>query len=92
MGEFIIRGEGALDLIQRVTSNDASVLVDGKVQYSCFPNLNGGIVDDLLVYRLGNEEYMLVVNASNIDKNSIRSFRHNSPLLSFLATFFQGLF
>ena len=61
MGEFIIRGEGALDLIQRVTSNDASVLVDGKVQYSCFPNLNGGIVDDLLVYRLGNEEYMLVV-------------------------------
>lgn len=69
MGEFIIRGEGALDLIQRVTSNDASVLVDGKVQYSCFPNLNGGIVDDLLVYRLGNEEYMLVVNASNIDKD-----------------------
>jgi aminomethyltransferase len=52
MGEFILKGENALDLIQRVTSNDASVLTDGKVQYSCLPNDKGGIVDDLLVYRI----------------------------------------
>lgn len=69
MGEFIIRGEGALDLIQRVTSNDASKLGKGDAQYSCFPNGKGGIVDDLLVYNLGEEEYMLVVNASNIQKD-----------------------
>ncbi|PRY13133.1 aminomethyltransferase [Pontibacter ummariensis] len=69
MGEFMVRGPKALDLIQRVTSNDASKLADGKVQYSCLPNEEGGIVDDLLVYRLREEEYMLVVNASNIDKD-----------------------
>jgi aminomethyltransferase len=69
MGEFILKGEHALDLIQRVTSNDASVLADGKVQYSCLPNDKGGIVDDLLVYRINANEYMLVVNASNIDKD-----------------------
>lgn len=69
MGEFIVKGPGALDLIQRVTSNDASKLFDGKVQYSCLPNTNGGIIDDLLVYRMSEEEYMLVVNASNIDKD-----------------------
>ncbi|MCC9135657.1 glycine cleavage system aminomethyltransferase GcvT [Pontibacter silvestris] len=69
MGEFLVKGPGALDLIQRITSNDASKLADGKVQYSCFPNDEGGIVDDLLVYRLGEEDYMLVVNASNIDKD-----------------------
>lgn len=69
MGEFFVEGPGALDLIQRVTSNDASVLVDGKVQYSCLPNLDGGIVDDLLVYRISEENYMLVVNASNIEKD-----------------------
>ena len=69
MGEFILKGKGALDLIQRTTSNDASVLVDGKVQYTCLPNQDGGIVDDLLVYRIEEEEYMLVVNASNIDKD-----------------------
>ncbi|TAD95262.1 MAG: glycine cleavage system aminomethyltransferase GcvT [Bacteroidetes bacterium] len=69
MGEFMIKGEKALDLIQRVTSNDASVLTDGKVQYSCLPNQKGGIVDDLLVYRIKENEYMLVVNASNIDKD-----------------------
>ncbi|MCC6837824.1 MAG: glycine cleavage system aminomethyltransferase GcvT [Bacteroidia bacterium] len=69
MGEFILKGENALDLIQRVTSNDASVLADGKVQYSCLPNDKGGIVDDLLVYRINDKEYMLVVNASNIDKD-----------------------
>ncbi|WP_114781455.1 glycine cleavage system aminomethyltransferase GcvT [Botryobacter ruber] len=69
MGEFMLRGPQALDLIQRITSNDASKLTDGKVQYSCFPNEEGGIVDDLLVYRFNQEEYMLVVNASNIDKD-----------------------
>lgn len=69
MGEFILKGEGALDLIQRVTSNDASKLVDGKVQYSCLPNQTGGIIDDLLVYRIDDKTYMLVVNASNIEKD-----------------------
>jgi aminomethyltransferase len=69
MGEFILKGENALDLIQRVTSNDASILTDGKVQYSCLPNKQGGIVDDLLVYRIDAKTYMLVVNASNIDKD-----------------------
>jgi len=69
MGEFILRGEKALDLIQRVTSNDAAKLYDGKVQYSCLPNEDGGIVDDLLVYRIDEKTYMLVVNASNIEKD-----------------------
>ncbi|MDR6942363.1 glycine cleavage system aminomethyltransferase GcvT [Mucilaginibacter pocheonensis] len=69
MGEFILKGDHALDLIQRVTSNDASKLYDGKVQYSCLPNEDGGIVDDLLVYRIDEKTYMLVVNASNIDKD-----------------------
>ncbi|MFD2583021.1 glycine cleavage system aminomethyltransferase GcvT [Pedobacter vanadiisoli] len=69
MGEFILKGEKALDLIQRVTSNDAAKLYDGKVQYSCLPNQDGGIVDDLLVYRIDDKTYMLVVNASNIEKD-----------------------
>jgi aminomethyltransferase len=70
MGEFILKGENALDLIQRITSNDASKLTDGKAQYSCFPNKDGGIVDDLIVYCLEeNKAYMLVVNASNIEKD-----------------------
>ena len=69
MGEFLIKGPHALDLIQKVTSNDASKLEVGKVQYSCLPNDTGGIVDDLLVYMLKPEEYMLVVNASNIEKD-----------------------
>jgi aminomethyltransferase len=69
MGEFILKGENALDLIQRVTSNDASKLYEGKVQYSCLPNTQGGIVDDLLVYKLDEKSYMLVVNASNIEKD-----------------------
>ncbi|WP_207429104.1 glycine cleavage system aminomethyltransferase GcvT [Pedobacter sp. SYSU D00535] len=69
MGEFILKGEKALDLIQKVTSNDAAKLVDGKVQYSCLPNETGGIVDDLLVYRIDTTTYMLVVNASNIQKD-----------------------
>jgi len=76
MGEFILKGEHALDLIQQVASNDAAKLYDGKVQYSCLPNKDGGIVDDLLVYRIDEKTYMLVVNASNIEKdwNWISSF------------------
>jgi aminomethyltransferase len=70
MGEFILKGADALDLIQRITSNDASKLTNGKAQYSCLPNDNGGIIDDLLVYCLEpNAAYMLVVNASNIQKD-----------------------
>src|SRR5690606_17865614 len=69
MGEFILKGEGALDLIQKVTSNDALKLYDGKIQYTYLPNENGGIVDDLLVYRIDAKTYMLVVNASNIEKD-----------------------
>lgn len=69
MGEFLITGPNALELIQKVTSNDASKLVDGKAQYSCLPNDKGGIVDDLIVYRLEEEKYLLVVNASNIKKD-----------------------
>jgi aminomethyltransferase len=69
MGEFLVKGPKALDLIQKVSSNDASKLIPGKVQYSCMPNSTGGIVDDLLVYMLRPEEYMLVVNASNIQKD-----------------------
>lgn len=70
MGEFVLKGENALALIQKVTSNDASKLTKGKIQYSCLPNETGGIVDDLLVYCLEeNKAYMLVVNASNIDKD-----------------------
>ncbi|WP_281540672.1 glycine cleavage system aminomethyltransferase GcvT [Maribacter aestuarii] len=69
MGEFLISGPNALDLIQKVTSNDASKLTIGKAQYSCLPNENGGIVDDLIVYRIKEEQYLLVVNASNIEKD-----------------------
>lgn len=70
MGEFMVKGANALDLIQRITTNDASKLTAGKAQYSCMPNNEGGIVDDLLVYCLEeNNVYMLVVNAGNIDKD-----------------------
>lgn len=78
MGEFILKGDKALDLIQRVTSNDASVLVDGKAQYSCLPNNDGGIVDDLIVYRIDEKTYMLVVNASNIEKDWNWIKKHNT--------------
>ncbi len=69
MGEFILKGEGALDLIQRVSANDASKLFDGKIQYTYLPNETGGIVDDILVYRIDEKTYLLVVNASNIEKD-----------------------
>ena len=69
MGEFLISGANALALIQKVTSNDAATLEIGKAQYSCLPNNEGGIVDDLIVYKIKEEQYLLVVNASNIDKD-----------------------
>ena len=79
MGEFILKGENALDLIQRVTSNDASKLTNGKAQYSCLPNDKGGIVDDLIVYCVEeNNVYMLVVNAGNIDKDWNWIKQHNT--------------
>lgn len=79
MGEFIVKGSGALDLIQRITSNDASKLIKGKIQYSCFTNEAGGIIDDLLVYCLEeNQAYMLVVNAGNIQKDWDWVNKHNT--------------
>ncbi|HBB91007.1 MAG: glycine cleavage system protein T [Bacteroidetes bacterium GWF2_49_14] len=69
MGEFHVTGPKALDLVQKVTTNDVAALFDGKVQYSCFPNGKGGIVDDLLVYRNSADDYLLVVNAANIEKD-----------------------
>jgi aminomethyltransferase len=69
MGEFLLSGENALNLIQKVTSNDASTLTIGKAQYSCLPNGNGGIVDDLIIYKIKEDQYLLVVNASNIEKD-----------------------
>ena len=69
MGEFTIKGPNALDLIQRVTTNDASKLIDGQAQYSCLPNETGGIVDDLIVYKIKDNDYLIVVNASNIEKD-----------------------
>jgi aminomethyltransferase len=69
MGEVWVKGPNALDFLQYVTSNDVAALVDGKVQYSCFPNGKGGIVDDLLVYRIDDETYLLVINAANIKKD-----------------------
>ena len=69
MGEFLLTGPNALALIQKVTSNDAATLYNGRAQYSCLPNNDGGIVDDLIVYKIKEEQYLLVVNASNIDKD-----------------------
>lgn len=78
MGEFYVEGPKAYDLIEFVTSNDVSALTDGRVQYSCLPNETGGIVDDLLVYRFNAEKYLLVVNASNIDKDLSWIKKHNA--------------
>jgi aminomethyltransferase len=77
MGEFVLRGPNALALIQKVTTNDASVLFDGKAQYSCMPNGKGGIVDDLIIYRKSAYEYFIVVNASNIEKDWNWIKKHN---------------
>ncbi|MDO5608900.1 MAG: glycine cleavage system aminomethyltransferase GcvT [Capnocytophaga sp.] len=78
MGEFILKGEKALDLIQKVTSNDASKIVDGQAQYSCLPNGKGGIVDDLIIYKIADAHYLLVVNASNIEKDWDWISKHNT--------------
>ncbi|TDN87942.1 aminomethyltransferase [Salegentibacter sp. 24] len=78
MGEFLITGDKALELIQKITTNDASKLVDGKAQYTVMPNETGGIVDDLIIYRINSEKYLLVVNASNIDKDWNWIAQHNS--------------
>lgn len=80
MGEFLISGPNALALIQKVTSNDASKLSIGKAQYSCLPNEQGGIIDDLLIYQIKDEQYMLVVNASNIDKDWSWITRYNEDI------------
>ena len=78
MGEFVLKGAGAAALIQKVTSNDVYALSPGKAQYSCLPNENGGIVDDLLVYHLEDGNYMLVVNASNIEKDWNHIMKYNT--------------
>jgi aminomethyltransferase len=78
MGEFVLKGSQALDLVQKVTTNDASKLAIGDVQYSCMTNDTGGIIDDLLVYHLQQESYMLVVNASNIEKDWSWISKHNT--------------
>ncbi|MFZ9658359.1 MAG: glycine cleavage system aminomethyltransferase GcvT [Crocinitomicaceae bacterium] len=77
MGEFLLKGPNALALIQKVCSNDASVLFDGKAQYSCMPNGKGGIIDDLIIYRISEEAYFIVVNASNIEKDWNWISQHN---------------
>lgn len=69
MGEFFVSGPHALELLQKITTNDVSLLTVGKAQYSCMPNFDGGIVDDLIIYKVAEERYLLVVNASNIDKD-----------------------
>ncbi len=78
MGEFLLTGSGALDLIQKVTTNDASTMEIGRAQYSCMPNGNGGIVDDLIIYRIKEEQYLLVVNASNMQKDWDWISKHNT--------------
>lgn len=77
MGQFFVEGEKAKDLLQFVTTNDVTTLEDGKAQYTCLPNGNGGIVDDLIVYRMNEEKYFLVVNASNIEKDWNHISKHN---------------
>ncbi|MEP0214110.1 MAG: glycine cleavage system aminomethyltransferase GcvT [Cellulophaga sp.] len=90
MGEFLIEGPNALDLIQKVTSNDASKLVIGKAQYSCLPNETGGIVDDLIVYKLKDEQYLLVVNASNIDKDWNHISKYNETINAEMRNISEG--
>lgn len=78
MGQFFIEGEGALELLQKVTTNNVAALVDGQAQYSCLPNEEGGIVDDLIVYKMNDTKYFVVVNASNIAKDWAHISRHNT--------------
>jgi glycine cleavage system T protein (aminomethyltransferase) len=90
MGEFLIEGPNALNLIQKVTSNDASKLIVGKAQYSCLPNETGGIVDDLIVYRIKDETYLLVVNASNIEKDWNHISRYNESFQADMKDISEG--
>lgn len=78
MGQFFVEGKGALELLQFVTTNNVANIVDGQAQYSCLPNENGGIVDDLIVYKMNDEKYFVVVNASNIQKDWDHICRHNA--------------
>ncbi|NNF20034.1 MAG: glycine cleavage system aminomethyltransferase GcvT [Flavobacteriaceae bacterium] len=80
MGEFLIEGPKALELIQKISSNDASKLTIGKAQYSCMPNETGGIVDDLIIYRIKEDTYLLVVNASNIQKDWDHISKYNKEI------------
>ncbi len=90
MGEFLISGPNALALIQKVTSNDASKLTVGKAQYSCLPNETGGIVDDLIVYRIKEERYLLVVNASNIEKDWNHISKYNADFNAEMRNISEG--
>lgn len=90
MGEFLISGPNALSLIQKVTSNDASKLTIGRAQYSCLPNEKGGIVDDLIVYRIKEEQYLLVVNASNIDKDWAHISSYNNEFKADMKNISEG--
>ncbi|MBD9178379.1 MAG: glycine cleavage system aminomethyltransferase GcvT, partial [Odoribacter splanchnicus] len=80
MGEFWIKGPKAFELVQKLTTNDVAALVDGKIQYTCFPNDKGGVIDDLLVYRFSAEKYLLVVNAANIEKDWNWVVKHGEEL------------
>ncbi|MDR1757662.1 MAG: glycine cleavage system aminomethyltransferase GcvT [Bacteroidales bacterium] len=91
MGEFTVKGPKALDLLQYITSNDVSALYPGKVQYSCFPNGKGGVVDDLLVYCLDKEDYLLVVNAANIDKDWAWVQKHNEKFNATIANISEDI-
>lgn len=90
MGEFLISGPNALKLIQKVTSNDASKLTIGRAQYSCLPNETGGIVDDLIVYRIKEDQYLLVVNASNIDKDWAHISKYNEEFNAEMRNISEG--
>lgn len=90
MGEFLIEGPNALDLIQKVSSNDASKLEIGKAQYSCMPNETGGIVDDLIIYKIKEEQYLLVVNASNIDKDWAHISKYNTSINAAMKNISEG--
>jgi aminomethyltransferase len=90
MGEFLIEGPNALGLIQKVSSNDASKLTVGKAQYSCLPNETGGIVDDLIIYRVKDETYLLVVNASNIEKDWNHISRYNESFQADMKDISEG--
>jgi aminomethyltransferase len=90
MGEFLIGGPNALNLIQKVSSNDATKLTIGKAQYSCMPNETGGIVDDLIIYQIKEEQYLLVVNASNIDKDWSHIAKYNKEFNADMRNISEG--